>query len=40
VRELLEAGREVVARGGGSRDEAMYAAIGAQLLAGTPDVVV
>ena len=36
VAELLEAGREVVARGGGTRDAAMYAAFGAQLLAGTP----
>ncbi|HEV2815017.1 MAG TPA: amidohydrolase family protein [Solirubrobacteraceae bacterium] len=32
---LLAAGRDAVARGGGTRDEAMHAAIGAQLLAGT-----
>ncbi|HEX8119685.1 MAG TPA: amidohydrolase family protein [Solirubrobacteraceae bacterium] len=35
VGELLQVGREVVARGGGTRDEALYAAMAAQLLAGT-----
>jgi uncharacterized protein len=36
IAALLELGRETVARGGGTRDDAMYAAMGAQLLAGTP----
>jgi hypothetical protein len=35
IAELIDAGREAVARGGGTRDEAMFAAIGGQLLAGT-----
>jgi len=38
IAELVDAGREAVARGGGTRDEAMYAALGGQLLAGTPDL--
>lgn len=35
ILELLDAGREAVARGGGTRDEALYAAMAGQLLAGT-----
>ena len=38
IAALIDLGREAVARGGGSRDEAMYAALGGQLLAGTPDL--
>jgi hypothetical protein len=38
IAELVDLGREVVARGGGARDEAMYAALAGQLLAGTPDL--
>jgi predicted TIM-barrel fold metal-dependent hydrolase len=35
IAALIELGREAVARGGGTRDEAMYAALAGQLLAGT-----
>jgi hypothetical protein len=35
ILELIDAGREAVARGGGAQDEAMYGAIAGQLLAGT-----
>jgi hypothetical protein len=38
VAELLAAGREALARGEEPRGTAMYAAIGAQLLAGTPEL--
>ena len=38
VAALVEEGREAVARGGGVQDEAMYAALAGQLLAGTPDL--
>jgi hypothetical protein len=38
VAALIEAGRALVADGGGVRDQALYAAMGAQLLAGTPEL--
>ena len=38
IAPLIEVGRAAVARGGGTRDEAVYAALCAQLLAGTPNL--
>jgi hypothetical protein len=36
IAELIAVGREACANGGGARDEALFAAMGGQLLAGTP----